>query len=524
METSMATLLARAHRRHPRRTAVASAEGALTFAELQERVHRTAHALAELGVRRGDRVVLWLDNGQAFLEVEQAAFLCGYVRTALSPMLHVDEVAHIVEDCAPQVLLTDAERARRLQDRHPGPLRGTRVVVVDEEWAPSQESYAALLAQAPTGAPDGPAPGAEDLAALLYTSGTSGRPKAAMVTHRSWVAMVSQLWGVLPLVDHTDLVLHAGPMSHLSGSIGSACYVRGAATAMSRAFDPREVLRTVETLGVTVLPLVPTMLAALTAEAETGRYDVSSLRAVPYGGSAAFPDVLRRARDVFGEVLVQVYGLSEAVVPLASLSPADHRSTPGEPVPDRLRSAGRPTPFVDLRLLADDRQEPGPGQAGEVLVRGDTVMAGYWERPELTAEVLDDEGWLHTGDVGRVDEDGYLYVVDRKSDVIISGGINIYPGEVERVIASLPEVAEVVVVGAPDQRWVETVTAVVVVRPGHRLTAEEVIDTCRRQLAGYKKPTLVHFVDDLPRTSNDKPSRRQVRDRFRSQAPAPEGG
>ena len=512
MDTSMAALIARMYERYPRCTAVRGVAAPVPFADLRERVYRVAAALVGLGTVPGDRVVLWLENGPEFLEVEQAAFLCGFVRTALSPKLHVDDVLRILDDCGPRVVVTDAARADQLVARPAG--RTAEVVVVDERRSPACHCYEHLLESAVPVAPAVPPPGPADLAALLYTSGTTGTAKAAMLTHANWIAMVSGLMAELPPIDSSDVVLHAGPMAHLSGSIGTACYVRGAATATLRAFDAATTLQTVQDLGVTVLPLVPTMLRALTAEAETGRYDLSSLRAVPYGGSAISAGAAREAYDRFGEVLVQVYGLSEALVPVAALSPAAHRSDPGSPAPQRLGSTGRPTPFVELRLVSEEGAEVPGRERGEIQVRGGTVMAGYWRRPEQTAEILRSDGWLATGDIGYRDDEGYLYIVDRKGDAIISGGINVYPAEVERVIALLPEIDDVVVVGAPHEKWGETVTAVVVLKPGRTLTPDRVVDVCRQHLAAYKKPTAVHFVDALPKTSNGKLWRRQVRDRF----------
>jgi len=251
----------------------------------------------------------------------------------------------------------------------------------------------------------------------------------------------------------------------------------------------------------------------LTRICESEPFDVSSIRALPYGGSAIAPQSLARAFDVFGEVLVQVYGLSEALVPLAALAPAAHRHEKGRPLPARLSSAGRISPFVELRIIGEDGSDLPRGETGEVTVRADTVMAGYWKRSDLTAEMIDAQGWARTGDLGFVDDEGYLHIVDRKKDVIVSGGFNVYPAEVERVIAALPEVSEVVVVGVPNERWGEAVKAVVVVRPGFELDAEQVIDECRKHLAGYKKPVEVEFVDSLPKTSTGKILRRELRNR-----------
>jgi acyl-CoA synthetase (AMP-forming)/AMP-acid ligase II len=355
-------------------------------------------------------------------------------------------------------------------------------------------------------------PRGDAVAALMYTSGTTGAPKGATITHHNWVSMIRNLMAELPIIYDTDLVLHAAPMSHLSGSIGTAYFAKGAAQTFLTRFDPRQALKTVEESGVTVVPSVPTMLNALTSACESESFNVSTLRAIPYGGSAIAPQSLARAFDVFGEVLVQVYGLSEALVPLAALSPAAHRYEKGQPPPVQLGSAGRVSPFVELRIVGEDGSELPQGEAGEVTVRGDTVMAGYWKRPDLTAEMIDGEGWARTGDVGFVDDGGFLHIVDRKKDVIVSGGFNVYPAEVERVIAGLEEVSEVVVIGAPNERWGEAVKAVVVIRPGFELDADRVIDVCRRNLASYKKPVEVKFVEHLPKGNTGKILRRELRD------------
>jgi acyl-CoA synthetase (AMP-forming)/AMP-acid ligase II len=508
---SMGTLLARSYANHATSAALVGPQGPTSYAQLQQQVHRVGNSLTGLGVCPGDRVAIWLDNCPEFVEVEQASFSFGFVRTALGSRLHLDEVTAIVQDCSASVVVAGAREAGALAASLAG--TGVTVIAVDGTAPQGVLSYRALVAAA-SDAPPAEPPSGEDLAALLYTSGTTGRPKGAMLRHRSWVAMVGALLAELPPIGPGDTVLHSGPMSHLSGSIGTACAVGGASTAMMPRFEPAAVLRAAEHWKVTVLPLVPTMLAALTSEAERGSYDLSTVRAVPYGGSAVAPAVLQRARAVFGDVLVQVYGLSEALVPLSVLSAADHRYHPTEASPRRLASAGRPAPFVDVRVMTDSGEVAALEQAGEIQVRSDTVMAGYWGQPEATAQRVGGDGWVRTGDVGYRDREGYLYIVDRKSDVIVSGGFTVYPAEVERAIHALPEVDEVVVVGAPHERWGEGVTAVVTLRPGQHLTEDEVVEACRASLAGYKKPTSVLFVEELPKNSSGKLLRREVRARF----------
>jgi len=259
--------------------------------------------------------------------------------------------------------------------------------------------------------------------------------------------------------------------------------------------------------------MVPTMINLILPEAEARPADTSSLHTILYGGSAISPDRLARAIAVFGEVFVQAYGLTEVPFPLASLSKASHRFDPALPPPARLGSAGRVTPFVEVRIVDAEGTDVTPGEPGEIWARGDVMMSGYWERPDATAEAIDADGWGRTGDVGQL-IDGYLHIVDRKKDMIVSGGFNIYPNEVERAIATVPGVREVAVVGAPDERWGEAVTAVVVIEDGAGVTEGDIEAACRDAIASYKKPRSVVFVDELPKTGSGKVLRRELRDQF----------
>ena len=510
---SMAVVLEEAYRRHANKAAIVHDGRLITYAELERRVRGLASSFLSLGLAQGDRVIILLDNTPEFLETEQALFTTGLVRVAVNTRLNPREVVEIANDCKGRLIVTDAVYAAELEDLRAEMPSISAVVAVGASGGGWIIPYREVLRSGNPISPDVPTPGGEDVAALMYTSGTTGAPKGATITHRNWVGMIRSLMTELPIIYDTDLVLQVAPMGHLSGSVGTAYYARGAAQTFLTRFDPREVLATIEELGVTAVTLVPTMLNALTIAHESGTFDTSNLRAIVYGGSAIAPRSLARAHDAFGEVLVQVYGLSEALVPLAALPPAAHRHEKEKPLPPRLGSAGRVSPFVELRILGEDGSELAGDEVGEVVVRGDTVMAGYWGRQDLTAEVIDDEGWTKTGDLGFVDAEGLLHIVDRKKDIIVSGGFNVYPAEVERVIAELEEVEEVVVVGAPNERWGEAVKAVVVKRPDSRLDADGVIDACRKELAGYKKPVEVEFVDLLPKTSSGKVLRRELRDR-----------
>jgi len=508
---SVATIFEAAYERFASRPALIGEARTRTYAELGERAHRFASALRGLGVERGARVVIVAPNSPSYIEVSHGIFVGGFVRVAPSAKLHPEEVGQIVADAGASVLVLSPEWAARL-DEIPGAERLRAVVLgAATERAVGYEE----LLEGGSPAPPAKLPGAADICALLYTSGTTGAPKGATLTHANWVAMMRNSMVEMPTLGTADTILHVAPLSHLSGYFEPTCSARGVAHLVHETFDPVAVLEAIERRRVSLIPLVPTMLNMMlpVVDEDPGR-DFSSLRAIVYGGSGIAPDRLARAVKAFGDVFVQFFGLSETPMPLTALSRRDHEYDPAGPQPARLASAGRPNPFVELRLEAEDGGAVGVGEVGEIVVRGDNVMAGYWGKPEQTAETIRADGWALTGDLGRFDADGYLYIVDRKRDMIVSGGYNVYPAEVESALFGHPSVADVAVIGVPDERWGEAVKAVVVVRPGQVLSEDEVVAACAGRLAAYKKPRSVDFVAELPKTGSGKIMRRRVRDRY----------
>jgi acyl-CoA synthetase (AMP-forming)/AMP-acid ligase II len=358
------------------------------------------------------------------------------------------------------------------------------------------------LALAPSAAPAAP-PSERDIARLRYTSGTTGRPKAAVLTHGCALASLRNLLAELHELGPADTVAHVAPLTHASEALLQPAFWRGARSILCADFEPTAFRELIERERVTMLFLVPTMIASLLAGA-TRRQAFASLRTVVYGAAPMPDDVMVRALDVLGPVLLQIYGLSECPFPITTLRKEDHLD------PARRRSCGLPTALNEVLVLDGQGHVCPPGEVGTIAVRGPQLMREYWHDPDATAAALVD-GWLRTGDLGRVDEAGFLTLVDRSDDVIISGGFNVYPREVEVVLEEHPAVAEAAVVGIPHERWGRGVAAWVVRRTAGAASEQELIDFCRARLAGYKKPLQITFVESLPKSSTGKLLRRELR-------------
>ncbi|NMI01772.1 class I adenylate-forming enzyme family protein [Pseudonocardia acidicola] len=507
-----ASALAETYRRYGGEPAVRTGPGeVLSYAELGRRARRLAGGLAALGVRPGDRVMIMTINRPECFLVDHALAAGGFVRVAVSHRLHAGEVAHIARDCEPAAIVVDRDRAAGVAAALAATDLSVAVIAFDDDSPVPVDARLSELAAHDEA--ESPPVEPEQLAWLPYTSGTTGEPKGVMLSHRSLMACFRNLLVELPAVETGDVVLHVAPLTHLSGYLGHAYATRGASQVTLPEFTPEATLRAIGQYGVTVLPLVPTMLNMMLPLLEEQDWPVETLHTVLYAGSAMAPDRLARAVACLGEVFVQAYGLTEIPFPLVALSKAAHRFEPGGPPPARLASAGRVNPFVEVRLRRPDGTDAPDGEEGEIQARTDTTMLGYWNRPDATAAVLLEDGWAATGDIGRM-QDGYLHIVDRKKDIIVTGGFNVFPGEIENAISSLEGVSEVAVVGVPDERWGESIRAVVVVRDGHTVTADDIDRACRERIAAYKRPRSVDFVDELPKTGTGKIQRHELRRRY----------
>jgi long-chain acyl-CoA synthetase len=481
--------LGRANRYYPEQTALASVERRSTFCELHDRVGRIAAALMKRGFEAGDRLAILLPNGPEYLELVHACAWLGVVVVPLNIRLSATEIDHILSDATPRGLV-----------RHSSLPMPT-----------VQPPLQLVLDQEPLDVPADAYPEAiynpEAILVLIYTSGTTGRPKGVMLSHENILATVNNTNYWLPYREG-GVYLHAAPMFHIADfPLIFAAPAFGASQVTIAKFSPQAFCETVQRERVTRTVLVPTMINLITQFADIGKYDLTSLEELGYGGSPMAPELIRRTREFLPRAkLIQVYGLSETGF-LTGLRDAEHTE-------DRLTSCGRPCPGIDVRVVDKSGKEAETGQQGELVARGANVMRGYWNSPEETSRSFRD-GAFRTGDIGYQDAGGYFFILDRLKDMIVTGGENVYSGEVEAVLYSHPAVREAAVFGIPDPKWGELVTALVVLKPGMNLSSEDLIAYSRRSLASYKVPRRVDFLaTELPKSGSGKILKKVLRESF----------
>jgi long-chain acyl-CoA synthetase len=483
--------LRRAMQVAPDRTAVSFEGVELTYAETWERCRRLVGGLRALGVERGDRVAVVAQNSHRYLEVYQAVPGAGMVLVPLNHR-HTDaELRYALEDSRARVLFA----ARDLGD----------LPASVEHVVQAGDGYEALLAGSePSGFPDDV--GEDELAGLFYTAGTTGRSKGVMLRHRALVSNAMHIQAAWPFDPRTRFLV-AAPMFHLAGTLAVLATVwHGGRQVVMRAFDAAGLLNLIAAERVTATQVVPTMLAAMAEEQLDRPRDVSSLRYLTFGGAPSATATLRRAHRAFPDAeLITMYGATETAPLVTAVRHVEARLDSPQ-----AHTCGRPLVGVEARIVdPDDRTPVAPGVVGEVAVRGPNVMLGYWEKPAQTADALSD-GWYHTGDLGRFDDEGYLYLVDRAKDMIVSGGENVYSTEVEEILYRHPAVLEAAVFGIPDARWGEAVHAVVV--PRTDVTEDELIRHCREAIAGYKVPKRIELrPEPLPKSGAGKLLKRELR-------------
>jgi long-chain acyl-CoA synthetase len=495
----------------------------VTWAEHYRRASSVAQALLADGVAPGDRVAFLDRNGLAYFEVLFGGALAGAVNVAVNWRLAPPEMAAVIDDSAATVLVVHPEFVPCLAAMESGLPTVTRIVVLGDAKADADTGGASDLARRVgydewVGAADPVDPGytgqPDDVSMQLYTSGTTGLPKGVMLANRNIATMIELAGSDAFDIDEHTVSLVAMPLFHIGGSGWALTAMsRGGTSVILRDMDPAELIRLVERERITHAFLVPAVLMLLLATPGIEKADLSSLDTIFYGASPIAEDVLVRCMDVIGCRFAQVYGMTETSGAIVRLEHEDH-----DPDGDRrhlLRAAGKALPTVEIRIVDPDTGgDVDSNTVGEIWTRSPYNMLGYWQKPDETAATILDGGWLRTGDAGYVDDEGYLFLHDRIKDMIVSGGENIYPAEVENVLLAVVGVADAAVIGVPDATWGETVKAIVVLAPGSAVSAEKIIAFCRDRLAHYKCPTSVEFMAALPRNPSGKILKRELREPY----------
>ena len=499
---SMRALVERNERLHGDEWHLIFGQQRQTFREFAGRARRLADGLYQLGARHQDRVAILAMNCPEYLDVYGAGEVAGYIVAPVNFRLAAPEILYILTSAAPTVLVFE-QQYRAVIEQLRAQLPGVQAFVCIGDSPPAwAQSFATVLA---AGSPEGPplSPKLSDVASLMYTSGTTGRPKGVMLTHEGMLALCES-WAFELGADVGDRILLSMPFFHIGArSQGAAVTLRGGTIVMHRSFDPVSILQTVEREHITQIHLAPTMVQAVLDVPDNERYDLGALRTLNYAAAPMPLTLLTRAMRRFGSIMINGYGQTEGAGTV--LRKHYHRPQGSEKDLKRLTSIGQPTLDAQVRIVDELDNELSAGAVGEICLHSAQNMLGYWNDSAATLRTLRG-GWLHTGDMGYMDEDGFVYLVDRKKDMIISGGENIYSREVEEALLAHPALADVAVIGVPDAYWGEAVKA------GMQVTAAELIAHCRQLIASYKCPKSVAFIDTLPRLPSGKLNKVQLRE------------
>ena len=494
-------------RKHPDRIAIRFENDTVDFGTLRNRIRRLANALLSVA-DSGDRVAILSTNCTEYFDCYYGVPMAGMTLTILNFRLHPDQITALVEHSGASVLVVSAEFveiAAAVRERVPS----VRTIVVIG-GSDADSSWESFVSNAST-QPPATRPSPDDIAWLVYTSGTTGMPKGVAISHRNLLSGItsSALHWNLP---EGTVFLFCFPLCHVGGYVTLLNHLMGHTVGILRAYDNATFLRSVEQWKVTQTGLAPTMINFLLQDPALDEHDLGALEAIGYGSSAIPAAVLREGLDRLGCDFYQGMGMTELAGNVLHFDEESHRrAANGEP--ELLAAAGKPMRLTDIRIVDDEMNDVPRGEIGEMIVRADQVMSGYWNDPGATEAAFTD-GWFHTGDLARQDAEGFVYIVDRKKDLIISGGENVASLAVEQALYRHPAVAEAAAIGVPDDTWGEVVCAVVVLRAGAEASADEIIANCREHLGGFQVPRRVEFVDILPKNVTGKILKRDLRDRF----------
>ena len=511
--------LKKAYKFYPRKSAIVCGGKRWTYQEFYERVQRLSIYLKGLGVGKDDKIAILLPNCHHFLEAYYGIAQIGAISVPINHRLSPREIAFILEDSESKILIADPMFQKQVDSIRGEMKQIKRILWTGEGEIPSGPLDVNVEKALQTGGanplPETPI-SEDDVAQIYYTSGTTGRPKGVMLSHKNVTTHALGTIAELHLTD-SDVWIHVAPLFHLADAWATwAITWVGGTHVLVREFNPKVVLERIETEKVTITNLIPTMLNLMVNHSEVGKYDYRSLRVLLSGGAPIAPEVVRKIVETFKCDYVQTYGMTETSPYLTLSLLKDHLKR--LPYEDQLRfksKTGKEFIAVQLKVVNGQGQEvkKDDREVGEIIVKGDIVTKGYWKLPEETQKSIRD-GWLHTGDLAIMDEEGYVTIVDRKKDMILTGGENVYSTEVENILYTNPAILECAVIGIPDAKWGEAVKGIVVLKPGQEATEDEIIQFCKDKIAHYKAPKSIDFIDALPRTGSGKIHKKGLRDKY----------
>lgn len=504
----------------PDRPAIVFEGRKYAFGDLADRSNRVANALTSLGVQKGDRVSILQVNCNQYVEIYFGVAKIGGIFVPLNFRAKQDELTHMLNNSESKVLFSGDRYIDMVNSMKPNLTSNTQLVSLDSK-VEGMANFDDLLANA---SPDEPFTeiGDDDITILMYTAGTTGLPKGVPLRHSAFVVYALQnVTPVDPEIEETNIV--TVPLYHVAGIQAMLAAVYGGRTiAMMRQFEVNEWIDTVEREKANRAMLVPTMLKRVVDHPEFDKKDMSSLKVITYGAASMPFEVIKKAIEVFPDVMfINAFGQTETASTITALGPEDHRIAPDEPEEIKQKklnrlanSIGKAMPDVEIQIWDENGKALSIGEVGEIMAKCDRVMSGYWKDEERTKKTISADGWLHTGDKGYMDDEGYIFLAGRGDDMIIRGGENISPEEVENVLYAHPKVADASLIGVPDPEWGQQPRACIVLKPGESCTEEEIIDFCKDKLSGFKRPRSVVFIDELPRTSTGKVQRKVLRETY----------
>lgn len=497
---------------YPDKAAVIQEDATINHSRFNRRINSLANSIIDLGLVKGDRVTILQHNCYQYIEIYFALAKIGMPTVPLSNRYSTEEILYIIKDSGARMIFFGKDyfhAVKTVRDQ----VNSLEYLVCIDDSIEGISNYEELISKGSDMEPPASTVNEEDIVILAYTGGTTGNPKGVMVTHRNLITSCYNT-ALERLLTNKDVLLNIHPIFHAGGANSMFAFsFIGATNVILNTSDIDTILKTIQNYKITHLLLVPTLLLSIIEHPNINEYDLSCLNTVLYGTAPISLGLLKKAMRQFKCKFSQTYGMTETFVPISILKPGDHILN-GKPEDEkRMSSAGREVMGVQVKIVDNDGQELEREELGEIAVKGDNVMKGYWNQPELTREVLKD-GWLHTGDIGKMDKLRYIYIIDRKKDMIISGGLNIYPKEIENILRTHPAVKDAVVIGVPDDKWGEAVKGVIIKKNGEEVTEKEIIGFCKDRLAKYKAPKSVEFVNEFPKSSAGKVLKRELRDKY----------